>query len=160
MEQDKRQKLYDGILELGFPKATAEKALQVILEWEDATREQPKHSTPTTGDSEQGEAPKLPIEDKRYEVALERYLNEGIEYSANTIKNAAVDDLKQLAADSFCYGVQYAIDRYHFQRPQSRIKELECLPQPEAPVGFEEALEAELNKLPYTKHVDDGQSSA
>jgi hypothetical protein len=27
----------------------------------------------------------------------------------------------------------------------------------EVPVGFEDAMEAEINKLPYTKHVDDGQ---
>lgn len=53
----------------------------------------------------------MEIETKEYEEALEEYLDNGINYNANTIKNADVDDLKQLAADSFFYGAKYALDQ-------------------------------------------------
>lgn len=48
------------------------------------------------------------IETEKYNKALEEYLREGINYNANTIKNASHGDLEQLAADSFFYGFTFA----------------------------------------------------
>jgi len=42
----------------------------------------------------------------KYDEMLEIYLNEGINYSANTIKKAKQGDLEQLAADSYWQGWQ------------------------------------------------------
>jgi len=47
---------------------------------------------------------------EKYQKALNEYLNNGINYSANTIKNADVDDLQQLAADSFYYGCVFGLN--------------------------------------------------
>ena len=47
-----------------------------------------------------------------FESASEKYLNEGINYSANTIKKADQGDLEQLASDSFETGWNEARDFY------------------------------------------------
>jgi hypothetical protein len=45
-----------------------------------------------------------------YDKLLEVYLEDGINYEANTIKKADIDDLKQLAADSYFYGWHAALE--------------------------------------------------
>jgi hypothetical protein len=52
------------------------------------------------------------LEDEVYETELNNYLNDGINYGANTIKNADIGDLQQLAADSFFYGYLLAVQRF------------------------------------------------
>jgi len=47
-----------------------------------------------------------------FENVSEKYLNEGINYSANTIKRADQEDLEQLASDSFETGWNEARDFY------------------------------------------------
>lgn len=42
----------------------------------------------------------------KYDIALEKYLNNGIDYWANTIVKADQGDLEQLAADSYWQGWQ------------------------------------------------------
>ena len=42
--------------------------------------------------------------DEFYNLILEKYLNEGINYHANTISKADIGDLQQLASDSFYEG--------------------------------------------------------
>ena len=58
--------------------------------------------------------PLLPavLDDEVYETELNNYLNDGINYGANTIKNADIGDLQQLAADSFFYGYLLAVKRF------------------------------------------------
>lgn len=67
-----------------------------------------KHETPTCGNTV------LPavLYDEVYETELNNYLNDGINYGANTIKNADIGDLQQLAADSFFYGYLLAVKRF------------------------------------------------
>jgi uncharacterized protein YdeI (YjbR/CyaY-like superfamily) len=48
-------------------------------------------------------------ETKEYIDTLEEYLNNGIDYCTNTIKNADVGDLQQLASDSFHKGVLFIL---------------------------------------------------
>lgn len=50
------------------------------------------------------------VETKEYEEALKKYLENGINYGANTIKNADQEDLEQLTSDSFFYGALYALE--------------------------------------------------
>ena len=47
-----------------------------------------------------------------YEQEVEKYLAEGINYGANTIKNADPLDLEQLAADSFAEGWNKCKERF------------------------------------------------
>ncbi len=54
----------------------------------------------------------MKIETEKYNEALEKYLSEGIDYDANTIKNAKQEDLEQLAADSFYYGCKFVIEMF------------------------------------------------
>lgn len=49
--------------------------------------------------------------DERYEAELATYLNDGIDYNANTIGKADQGDLEQLAADSFFAGYKAAVER-------------------------------------------------
>lgn len=49
--------------------------------------------------------------DKRYESELAAYLNDGVNYGANTISKADQGDLEQLAADSFFAGYRAAVER-------------------------------------------------
>ena len=49
--------------------------------------------------------------DERYESELAAYLNDGIDYGANTISKADPGDLEQLAADSFFAGYKAAVER-------------------------------------------------
>lgn len=53
----------------------------------------------------------MKTENDIYERGLILYLNEGINYTANTIKNADVEDLKQLASDSFHAGANAEHER-------------------------------------------------
>ena len=52
-------------------------------------------------------------ETKQYDKELEEYLEEGINYGANTIKNADHGDLEQLAADSFHTGWYKAMEYFN-----------------------------------------------
>lgn len=65
--------------------------------------------TPSPAKAEQ-EGPVLPLEDAIYEKVLKDYLDDGIECGANTIRNADVADLQQLASDSFFHGALYAVN--------------------------------------------------
>jgi hypothetical protein len=47
-------------------------------------------------------------EKSKYNTMLEKYLSEGIDYTANTIFKAEQGDLEQLAADSYWQGWQDA----------------------------------------------------
>jgi len=59
---------------------------------------------------------KLPVsrrfDDERYEAELAAYLEDGINYGANTICKADQGDIEQLAADSFWYGYKAAVERF------------------------------------------------
>lgn len=52
-------------------------------------------------------------ETKAYDKEVEKYLKEGINYHANTIKKADQDDLEQLAADSFHEGWYKALEYFN-----------------------------------------------
>ena len=52
------------------------------------------------------------LEDDVYNFELSKYLNDGINYSSNTISKADIGDLQQLAADSFFYGYMLAVKRF------------------------------------------------
>lgn len=52
------------------------------------------------------------FDDERYEAELAAYLEDGINYNANTIGKADQGDLEQLAADSFWYGYKAAAERF------------------------------------------------
>lgn len=54
----------------------------------------------------------MEIETEKYNEALEEYLSEGIDYNANTIKNANRGDLEQLAADSFFEGCNFVMKMF------------------------------------------------
>lgn len=51
------------------------------------------------------------FDDERYEAELAAYLNDGIDYGANTIGKADQGDLEQLAADSYFAGYKAAVER-------------------------------------------------
>lgn len=51
------------------------------------------------------------FDDERYEAELDAYLNDGINYGANTIRKADQGDIEQLAADSFFAGYKAAVER-------------------------------------------------
>lgn len=50
---------------------------------------------------------KIKIESEGYETELNEYLNNSIEYSASSLKYSDVEDLQQLASDSFFAGARF-----------------------------------------------------
>jgi len=65
-----------------------------------------------------------------FEKALNEYLDNGINYQANTIGYADIEDLKQLSADSFFHGFMYASSvsadlLEENKNYQTRLKEVE-----------------------------------
>lgn len=53
-------------------------------------------------------------DDEDYIEELGNYLEEGIDYNTNTIKNADEGDLRQLASDSFFAGVKFILSKSKF----------------------------------------------